>query len=185
MQNKLLKITGVLIVAISFLMASCSKEGPAGPAGAVGPAGPAGPIGPTGIANVKYSGWLNVTFAPNSDTSIWIGDINAPELVDSILSKGEMKVYWNSGSDSTGDKFVVSLPTYDVFLGVTINPYFSDTAILLAASDDVSSYKLGKYNYSQYRYVLIPGGVKTGGRYANVVDWNDYKAVKKYLGLKD
>ena len=188
MQNKLLKITSVLIVAVSFFIVSCSKEGPAGPAGATGPAGvagPAGPTGPTGIANVKYSAWLDVTFAPNSDNSLWLGNIAAPELVDSILSKGEMKVYWNNGSDSTGEKFVVSLPTYDVFLGVTINPYFSDKAILLGASDDASSFKLRGFNYSQYRYILIPGGVKTGGRYAAVVDWNDYKAVKKYLGLRD
>lgn len=185
MQNKFLKIFAVAIVAASFFVVSCSKEGPVGPDGAVGPAGPAGPIGPTGIANVKYSDWLNVSFEYSSANDIWIGDIDAPELVDSILDRGEMKVYWNNGSDSTGDKFVVALPTYDVFIGVTINPYFSDMTITLAASDDVSSYVENGRKYSQYRYVLIPGGVKTGGRYATVVDWNNYSEVKKYLGLKD
>ena len=35
----------------------------------------------------------------------------------------------------------------------------------------------------QYRYILIPGGVTTGRM--RVVDWNDYKQVKAYLGLKD
>lgn len=33
----------------------------------------------------------------------------------------------------------------------------------------------------QYRYVLIPGGAAVRRN----VDWNNYEAVKTYLGLKD
>jgi hypothetical protein len=190
MQNKLLKISCSVVVVISIFIASCSKEGPVGPAGATGPAGVAGPTGPTGatgIANVKYSNWINVTFQANSDNTLWGADIAAPELVDSILNKGEIKVYWNIGSDSTHGEFVVNLPILDVLLfnvPVTINPYFSFQNILLLANEDVSSYQERGYNNFQFRYILIPGGVKTGGRYATV-DWKDYKAVQAYLGLKD
>ncbi len=35
----------------------------------------------------------------------------------------------------------------------------------------------------QYRYILIPGG--TSARMAKSINWNDYKAVQAYLGLKD
>src|SRR6185436_3214141 len=136
MQNKLLKITGVLIVAVSFFIISCSKEGPAGPAGATGPAGAAGPAGPTGatgVANVKYSNWINVTFDPlDADSTAWGAEISAPLLVDSILDKGEIKVYWNLGSDSTHDQFVVDLPVFDILafnVNVTVNPYFSYQSI--------------------------------------------------------
>ncbi len=60
--KKLLIVLGVLAIACSMLLASCSGQpgaqgatgpaGPAGPAGPEGPAGPAGPEGPAGPAAV-------------------------------------------------------------------------------------------------------------------------------------
>jgi hypothetical protein len=74
----------LLLIAISFILVNCTKEGPEGPAGAngaqgpagiqggtgpagpTGPSGPAGPTGPTGpqgpagTANVIYSAWATV-----------------------------------------------------------------------------------------------------------------------------
>jgi hypothetical protein len=32
--------------------------------------------------------------------------------------------------------------------------------------------------------ILIPGGT-SGGRMANTINWNNYKEVQAYLGLKD
>ena len=191
MKINLLKIPCVLIVAVSFFVASCSKEGTAGPAGATGPAGAAGPAGPTGAtgaANVKYSNWINVTFSPVSpDSSLWRAQIAAPQLDDSVLNKGEIQVYWNIGSDSTHDQFVLSLPVLDILLfnvNVSVNPYFSYQSIELLSNFNVSSFTQNRNNYFQYRYVIVPGGVNIGGRYSTV-DWKDYKAVKAYLGLKD
>jgi hypothetical protein len=78
------KLLSLLALAITFILVSCTKEGPEGPAGATGgqgptgaggPAGPTGPIGPTGpagptgptgpqgppgTANVIYSSWATV-----------------------------------------------------------------------------------------------------------------------------
>ena len=159
MKPKLLNISSTLILAIMLVFTSCSKDGPAGPAGAAGPAGPQGPAGAAGApgtpgtpgapgaANVIYSAWLNVTFSPNSDNSLWVGTVSAPRLVDSILNRGEIKVYLNAGSDSVGGQFVVPLPIYDPFLvGAIVNPYFQRQTITVAASDDVGSFKIRNYN---------------------------------------
>ncbi len=200
MRLKFLSITGILFLAITFIIASCSKDGPAGPAGvagpqgapgangAAGPAGPAGAAGTIGTANVVYSDWLNVTFDPASaDSSVWSADIPAPKLVDSILTKGDIKVFWNLGSDSTNDQFIVPLPVVDVLLFgglLTVNSYSSFQNILLLSNFDLSSFKTGIYNNFQFRYILIPGGVKAG-KGVKTIDWNNYKEVQQYLGIKD
>ena len=193
MKLRLFLIPSIFTLAIVFIIISCSKDGPAGatgPAGAVGPAGPAGTPGTAGAggtkgtANVIYSDWLNVAFQ-DSGVAGWVAKIPAPDLVDSILSKGEIKVYWNSGSDSADNKQVFPLPISDNFvIGIDMNPYFTKQLITLWATLDVSSYTINGYNYNQFRYILIPGGIKAG-RGVKTIDWNDYKQVKAYLGLKD
>ena len=193
MKQKLFTIPCILLLAITLIIASCSKEGPAGAtgpagtqgaAGANGATGATGSTGSTGTANVIYSDWLNVTFQGN-DTTAWIAEIAAPKLVDSILNKGAIKVYFNAGSDSANSQVVVTLPIYDPFLLVAIiNPYFTSQSITLISTGDVSSFTLRTYHHFQYRYVLIPGGVKAG-RGIKTINWNDYKQVKAYLGLKD
>jgi hypothetical protein len=197
MRHKLSAFYCTLFLAIAISFASCSKEGPAGATGPAGPAGPAGPPGAAGVpgtpgapgapgtANVIYSDWLNVTFT-GSDSTGWEATIPAPKLVDSILNRGEIKVYWNAGSDSTNSQFILPLPVFDLFLFgdlVTMNPYFSNQSIGLISNYNLSSRKVRNYNTLQYRYILIPGG--KAAREASGVDWRDYNQVKKYLRLKD
>ena len=202
MRLKLLRIPSVFFLAITILIAACSKDGdtgaagpagpqgPAGSNGAAGPAGPAGPAGASDASKVIYSAWLNVTFDPASaDSSVWSADISAPKLVDSIINKGEIKVYWNIGSDSTNGQFITSLPVIDLFLFgdlVSVNPYYSPQSIFLLATHDISSFILRGFNYFQFRYVLIPGGTAARpGPNGKTIDWNNYKEVQQYLGLKD
>ena len=132
MKQKILTIPCILLLAITVIIASCSK-GPAGATGAAGAQGPAGSTGntgatgATGTANVIYSPWMDVTFQ-GSDTTGWQGQITAPKLVDSILNKGAIKVYFNAGSDSTNSQIVLALPVNDPFLFnvlVRINPYYT------------------------------------------------------------
>jgi hypothetical protein len=135
-----------------------------------------------------------VTFQQNtgtpSDTN-WYAQIAAAKLTDSILNKGDIKVYFNAGSDSTGGQFVLPLPSNEPFLfsdsthkvQLLINPYFSTQAISIISNYDISSYIFNNYHYFQFRYILIPGGVSTGRSAA--INWKDYNEVKKYLGLKD
>lgn len=78
------RLLSLLLLAFSFILVHCTKEGPEGPAGATGaqgppgtnggtgpagpagpagpngPAGPAGPAGPIGTANVVFSAWATV-----------------------------------------------------------------------------------------------------------------------------
>lgn len=186
----------VMLAAIPFIMVSCSKTGPTGPAGATGPAGPTGAAGAAGTqgaqgnpgtANVIYSPWLDVTYSPAAtDSSAWRAEIPAPQLVDSILNKGTMKVYLNIGSDSIESQLIVALPIADVLLtGYIVNSYFANSLITLIANGDAGTFTNSSGNKQwQYRYVLIPGGTAAGRR-PNGIDWNNYAEVKKYLGLKD
>ena len=201
MKQKNLAFALILFFASSLIIFSCSK-GPAGAAGATGAQGPAGPSGPTGstgatgTANVIYSPWLNVTFQAGSDTNM-IGTIPAPKLADSILNKGDVKVYFNAGSDSTNGQFVLALPAYEPFLfsnnnqpvTLIINPYFTLDTISIISNYDLSSFAINGYNYFQFRYIIIPGGTSTLPVSINgtkkSINWNDYNEVKAYLGLKD
>lgn len=205
MKHKLFTIPCSLLLVLTIFFTSCTKEGPIGPAGAAGPAGPAGPAGaagPAGLpgapgapgtANVIYSAWLDVQFGlmvdttgGKKDTIGTIATIPAPLLVDSILSKGEIKVYLNLGSAATPN--VVPLPYFDPLYfrprSLIINPDFSIGSIGLSSNLNASTFTNNGVKYFQYRYILIPGG-KAAGRYANGIDWNDYTQVKKYLRLKD
>jgi hypothetical protein len=193
MKTKL-TFPAIVLLAITIVFAYCTKEGPAGPAGpqgaqgatgSTGAAGAQGPQGPAGTANVIYSNWIDVTYQ-GSDSTGWSAEIPATQLVDSIIDKGEIKVYWNIGSDSTNDQFVVALPIFDATLAnqiITINNYFSPQTILLLSNLNLSSFTRGNFHHFRYRYILIPGGT-AAGRAANI-DWKNYEQVKKYLRLKD
>lgn len=187
-----------LLLAITLLVTSCAKEGPAGATGPAGPAGPAGAAGAPGApgaagtpgapgapgtANVIYSSWLNVTYT-GTDTTGWFANIPAPQLVDSILNRGEIKVYFNAGSDSTNSQFILPLPIRDILLtGAIVNPYYSNMRINLVSTAQLSSFRLRNYNYFQYRYIIIPGG--KAARLATNINWDNYNEVKKYLRLAD
>ena len=189
------------LVLITFIFTQCQKGdvGPAGPAGPTGSAGAAGspgatgPKGDTGTANVIYSAWLDVTYngldtVHNNDgtidTVLWGASITANKLTQAILDKGEIKVYMNWGTQANPD--ISPLPLLDVFFtGLFINPEF-----LLQRIDLYSNFNARTFTNSsgqkqlQYRYILIPGSVP--GRLSKpAVDWNNYNAVKAYLGLTD
>lgn len=194
MKQKSLSVASIIFIAITMIIASCSKgpagaTGATGATGAAGPAGAAGATGATGTANVIYSPWLNVKFTGNDSTG-WFAQVPAPLLTDSIINQGAIKVYFNYGSDSTGNELVMPLPIFDLYLtGDVINDYFEPQLIILAATIDESSYTSNSYNYYQYRYILIPGGTTTLPTSVNgskgSINWNDYNQVKAYLGLKD
>ena len=186
MNFKLFTIPCSFLLVITLFFAACTKEGPAGPAGPAGPQGnqgPAGPQGPAGTANVFYSNWLDVTFRPNTDSSEWSAQINASRLVDSILQRGEVRVYLNLGTSAAPN--VLPLPLDALWWGAIITPSFEVGKITLYASGNVST-RLNTSNQKilQYRYIIIPGGTAAGGRFAKI-NWNNYEEVKAFLGLKD
>jgi hypothetical protein len=140
---------------------------------------------------VIYSDWLDVPpfvvdTATNPDdgqldTLGLISGLDAPKLTADILNKGLVKVYINL--NTAADPVIAPLPYVDNsfinirYIGVT-------GGILLFSNVDASTGTDDSGNkVYQYRYVLIPGGV--AARSASRVDWNNYKAVQQYLGLKN
>lgn len=171
----------ILGMALITLIVSCGKEGPAGPAGAAGPAGPAGasgpagPAGPAGTANVIYSNWTDtVTYGLLGAPDTIVGALRATKLTADILNKGEIKVYANLGS--TADPLVLPLPLYGGYFlgpGGFIDVLFSIGEIDIVSNRNIDGLPL--------RYILIPGGATA----RSAINWNDYKQVQAYLGLKD
>jgi hypothetical protein len=199
MKLKILALPLTACAAI-MLLASCSKgpKGDTGPTGPQGPQGTTGATGAQGTANVIYSPWLNVTFSPSGlDTNV-IAQIPAPQLSDSILNSGLVKVYFNAGSDAPGGKIVLPLPINEPFLftdssnnpvTLIVNPYFTLDTIFVISNNDISSFQQGGYNFQQFRYIIVPGGVaglstKIGDA-KKPLDWNNYNAVKQYFKIPD
>ncbi|WP_276503012.1 hypothetical protein [Terrimonas pollutisoli] len=181
MKQKIFAIPYYPIIAIIILLASCKK----------GDTGSQGPAGPSGTANVFYTEWFNVDYNAetdsNGDTIRFFATIPAPRLVDSIIAKGEIKVYFNKSVPTQPD--VVPLPYFDPIYfdpAVVLNPKFNPGLIYLSSNYNMGTFDEGAQKRYQYRYILIPGG--TAGRAApggKTIDWNNYKEVQAYLGLKD
>jgi hypothetical protein len=184
----------------SVTLTSCSKDGDPGPAGAQGekgdkgdagaggPAGPEGPKGDTGVANVMYSDWLDVPFLPDTihtsggdiDTIGYYSGIDVPQLTADLLNTADVKVYVNL---LTADDPVIAPLPYVEESGIVIRFLAYKETIEFSSNVDAGTY-LDQTNKKrlQYRYIIVPGGVNV--RKA-AVDWNDYKAVKAYLNLKN
>jgi hypothetical protein len=184
-----------LITAVVLFFAACSKDGSQGPAGPAGPAGPGGIPGATGpkgdsgasgSANVIYSAWQDVAFAPADtifnqngtiNTIIYGATLNAVKLTAPLLASASINVYINLGTPAT--PFVQALPYVDEY-GYLVRFVAYAGKIDLLGNARISTTTDKRY---QYRYVIIPGGVSA--RAADGINWNDYSQVKKYLNLKD
>lgn len=185
MRHRSILSSCCMLLAIAMLAVSCSKEGPAGAQGPAGPAGPTGAAGASGTkgdpgtANVIYSDWLDVTYQFVVPDSVYIANITAAKLDATILNTGEVKIYLNLSSAATPQ--IVPLPYVDIFSGLYIQPFFSLNKIQLESDANVSTRTTNNVKSLQCRYILIPGGTHT----RSAIDWNDYKQVQAYLGLKD
>lgn len=194
MKRNHCRLPYLFMLAAILAFAACSKDGaqgPAGPAGAAGgngtngTNGAKGDKGDTGVANIIYSAWVDVNFAPvkdsvTGDTVAFRGSIPAPKLTADILSKGLVYVYLNL--DVATDPFIVPIPYVEP--GVYINFAAFVGTIGLTSNQDLGTGLNGdNVKVYQYRYVLVPGGVTA--RSSSAVNWKDYKSVQKYLGLKD
>jgi hypothetical protein len=193
-MKQVFSISCAVFLSLLLIVTGCKKgdtgpEGPQGEQGAPGPQGPQGPQGPPGTANVIYSDWLDVQFGTVDGLEDFLAAvIQAPEITQDIVDKGEVKVYWNL--NTADEPWVVSLPYTDngLFFGPTYMDVTSTPLIVPEQIEIYSKYNLGTFEdngktYFQYRYIVIPGGTAANGRSA--INWNDYNAVKKYLNLKD
>ena len=165
-------------LGVILVLFGCSKQGPTGatgPQGTQGPAGSAGIAGPkgdTGTANVMYSDW----FTPD----VYIKDtvfgtyhfyydkaVSAitQELLDSgiVLTYGKLDGY--TGSIWPMNQVSLMPITLVYKVGATI---YTDSWSALVTAGNLRIQFTNDKNYynsvspdNQFRYVIIPGGVKT------------------------
>lgn len=168
----------LVLFSVSLLLAACSKSKD----GATGPAGAAGTNGTPGTANVIYSGWQDVTYNLSATDSLYEGTIQTPALADSILQKGDVKVFVNFGTTAAPN--VVPLPFSEITSSglLFINVSFGEQTINLVSDADASTYVNSGSKQLQYRWVVIPGGVASA---RSAIDWKNYAQVKSYLGITD
>jgi hypothetical protein len=121
-------------------MISCSK-------GSTGPAGPAGPAGPD---SVVYSPWTPLALTYVAADTLFEQIINAPSITQAILDSGVILSYVNF-QESNGTYHVV--PT----VGLTGIGIFEDFAV-----GQINIESIQNYSTLPYRYVTIPGSLKTG-----------------------
>ncbi|MES2064064.1 MAG: hypothetical protein V4456_19225 [Bacteroidota bacterium] len=191
------------IICLSSLLVKCKKgdDGPIGPAGtkgdagavgANGAAGATGPAGATGTANVIYSDWITPTAYTKTTvfgTFNFTWDIAASKVTQAILDKGTILVYGKMNGYNP-----VIWPTDQVgVLPVVIN-YLSGTTPEIdtwSARNTVGKIQIVMTNNNNvygsisnahsFRYVIIPGGVRT----TSTVNFKNYAEVKQALHLAD
>lgn len=186
------RLLSLLLLAITFIAVSCTKEGPEGPAGATGPqgptgatgttgatgptgpqgpAGPTGPQGPPGTANVIYSSWFTLTNWRDSTMLnqglCKVDHRDAPSLSAAIVSNGVVLAYLAPSSAST---FAYPMP----WIYTNSNPniivgYLPSVLKVIFYNKESNSAAGGIVPNSAYvyRYVIIPGAV-AGGRSAGI-----------------
>lgn len=186
----------ILLASAIFLVNACSKDGSAGPAGATGAngekgdKGDKGDPGTPGTTGIIYSDWLDVKFEADTvhlsgggiDTIGYFAFIDAPKLTQEALTTADVRVYINLG-DAT-DPTIALLP-YVEESGIVIRFIAYKGTLELTSNVDAGTYIDNRsVKRLQYRYMIAPGG--TAARKAgHDINWNDYNAVKAYLGLKD
>jgi hypothetical protein len=179
------KVFGYLFVACMFSLAlgmtSC-KKGDTGPAGPQGEQGPKGDSGVAGTSGIIYSEWIDATFNVTSDGGTYFYDVDAPKITEDILNSGDVKVYTQYHTSTSGELVVLPLPYFDGSFIINVSIFTGGFEIY--SNVDASSYTDDNGNPGfQYRYVIIPGG--KAARQKAGIDWNNYEQVKKYLHLKD
>ena len=131
------KSTLVFVLMSSIWLSSCKK----------GDTGPAGAVGPAGSANVQYSTWSSLNMAFSSQDSLYEQTITADSLKQAILDSGVVLTYIKFTDPNTHQISVANAASYmEVILSVG--------KISLFSTFDFSGFS--------FRYVIIPGGVRTG-----------------------
>jgi hypothetical protein len=137
MKNFKLLIAAAAIVIIGMM--SCSK-------GDTGPAGPAGPAGPD---SVTYSPWIKLNTPFNTNDSLFEQSLTAASLTQGIIDSGVILTYINL-NQTAGQYDVIPISS---FSNEMVESYSVGTINILALNDFTGYF---------YRYVTIPGSVKTG-----------------------
>jgi len=165
--------------------------GVAGPAGAAGATGATGPAGATGTANVIYSDW----YQPATYTSTTLfgrihldADISATKITQAIVDNGVVLVFGKMlGYVSTlwPVTQVSEMPiVVNYVIGSTqIDTWSANVAVGKITIDftNNNNYYTSISNAHQFRYVIIPGGLKT----TSSINLKNYDQVKAAFHIND
>jgi len=175
----------MIILVVSCKKGSEGPQGPAGPTGTTGatgatgptgPQGPAGPTGATGTANVIYSSWTDgSTWSVDASSGLNYNDITATSLTQSVLSKGDIHVYWAVLGDTVNN--VRQLPFTEI---ISSNVYFHNPKYSVGKIR-IETNNFSMTNTNKYRFILVPGAV-LGGRVTKI-NFDNYKEAMISLGI--
>ncbi len=182
-------------VAFSFLIVSCTKEGPAGPAGQQGSVGATGAQGPKGDKGDKGDpGNANVMeFIKDISTAVWttVGtssagylklDISAPNTLTTDVVNNWVNLVYVYSSDGAGPW--VQLPYYTE-RNIRVRAEISVGLLTLKRDQDGKPFTQSWFN--KVRLICIkPTSTGTISRQsAPLPDFSDYHAVCRYYGLSE
>ncbi|MFT3676343.1 MAG: collagen-like protein [Chitinophagaceae bacterium] len=175
----------LLLLAFTFIAASCTKEGPEGPVGATGAQGPPGTTGATGAPGAPgagqtiYSAWATTVAAdwvigyaaPNNYNVELVANRTAPGVTQAILDNGIVLCYAKNITigASTVMPNVVQLPWIEQFNDQSYGFVLDVGKVVFTY--DIGNTAPGPRPVSQltpiaYRYVIIAGSI-SGGRGVN------------------
>lgn len=162
-------------------------EGPQGPIGETGPQGPEGSQGPPGSANVIYSDWMRLGDVAEEYVTTLLSrnyaayDLPAPELTQELIDQGIVLVYFRLlgavsplpitlGGFSDAEPYTITFNASQPGKIIILSQYLDNTVNTLA-------------NSSEFRYVLIPGGVAANASYEELV--KDYGRLVKQFSIPE
>ena len=179
--------TGVGVAGAQGPTGAAGSAGPAGPAGTAGTAGSqgaVGPTGPTGVAatntstNVIFSDWLTplpLDWQIISEKS-YIYRINEVKITQDIIDKGVVLAYSRQFSNGPAYLLPMMLETNSGLTNYNISVNLGKVNFLFYELRDIQ----GKPATGlQYRYVIIPGGVKSRAN----IDYSNFNEVSKAFGI--
>jgi hypothetical protein len=158
--------------------------GPAGPAGASGAQGVTGPTGPAGVSatgtsiNVIYSDWFTPLIGDWQKISekSYLYRINEVKITQDIIDKGVVLAYSRQFSNGPAYLLPMMLETSTGLTNYNISVILGKVNFLFSELLDTQ----GKPATGlQYRYVIIPGGVKSRAN----IDYSNFDEVSKAFGI--
>ncbi|HSH45068.1 MAG TPA: hypothetical protein VK966_04390 [Longimicrobiales bacterium] len=158
------------------------SQGPAGPEGPQGEQGLEGAEGPPGTANVVYSDWVAISDLETSVDTVVLDrnyrkyDIPAPELTQEIMDQGAILVYYRLNEVALQLPITFGGPNS---IYITYSPF--QAGVISILSQRLDNTALGLNQNSEFRYILIPGGVAADQ--SMLPDLSDYDAVLRHYGI--
>ena len=194
------RATPLLITLVtSLLTLGCEgptgPEGPQGPEGsqgAQGPEGPPGTDGEPGTANVIYSDWIRLgDVASPADTTILSRSyaryhLPAPEVTQEVIDGASVTVYYSLVGMTTKLPFVLAGVGGDDPVAITFGLLEPGYITLLSQRLDNEPFTLNLN--SEFRYVIIPGGIAAetaDAAYQGTTTTIAYPEMKARFGIPD